>query len=411
MRVKIIIPTTNGPSVVHGITRLFRLPLSQVVTIDDFVPDIELTRRYHALTDIGGPLRDLIDLADSRYELCLDTKPEMGRSWELPVAIAHWALDRGHELVTDEADLVVWATGVIGTGGKITPEDYHISRKLDAMEDKLANWLQGKKEALFLLPVNTEPNELHMLESAGRKPVVVASVQEAFSYLDKGSISCKEGGALPPPMTVQKSKLGIFLGGGSLLFLVFFLAQSFPFPRLLSSFDSIESSVADTHTRAVGLDDKGRNTIIDSRIVNRKPDLGSSETSLETDFPDLQIIELRSQEGVSCANIVFETGVGRTNSLKATSRRFPSSSIDGLCGLGFALNGKNIGVVVLPENLLSLMLPSDRSSSFVVSSFRGKSLRFIQGRAKPLSYSILLELDSSDSVLEFHHELTDKFSN
>ena len=178
MRLAIIIPTTNGPVRIERITRLSRAPLSQVITADDFVPNAEMAGRYHALIDQSGPLRGLIALGDVRFELCLDRLPEMGRSWELAVAIAHWAIDHGHELVTSDADLVVWATGVVRPGREIAEEDYHLDRKR-ASSGNLPKALGNR--LLMLLP----PNATEMDVAAFRADFAAAEI-ERVADVDAG---------------------------------------------------------------------------------------------------------------------------------------------------------------------------------------------------------------------------------
>ena len=49
------------------------------------------------------------------HELRLSRSFDTGRSWEVPVALAHGLLARGHAIVAEpaEADLILWATGAV----------------------------------------------------------------------------------------------------------------------------------------------------------------------------------------------------------------------------------------------------------------------------------------------------------
>ncbi|MBU1175858.1 MAG: hypothetical protein KKH72_10700 [Alphaproteobacteria bacterium] len=192
MRLAIIIPTTNGPVRIERISRLARAPLSQVITADDFVPNAEMAGRYHALIDQAGPLRGLIALGEVRFELCLDKLPEMGRSWELAVVLAHWAMDHGHELVTANADLVVWATGVVRPGREIAEEDYHLDRKR-ASSAGLLGGFGSNARLLVLLPGTASEAEVGAFraEFASAEVKSVADVDAGVAALEKAVHSAR----------------------------------------------------------------------------------------------------------------------------------------------------------------------------------------------------------------------------
>lgn len=135
MRVAIVIPTTAGPGLVDGIERLDVVPASRVHRVGDYRPLDALSDRYHHLTDPAGPLRSFLDEGSPHYRLTIDQPPETGRSWELPVALAHWVRSQGHEIVREAPDAIVWSTGAIQPDGTIYPDSYHVIEKLRLSKD------------------------------------------------------------------------------------------------------------------------------------------------------------------------------------------------------------------------------------------------------------------------------------
>ncbi|MEZ5840961.1 MAG: hypothetical protein R3D02_11250 [Hyphomicrobiales bacterium] len=160
MRITVIVPTTAGPRLVVGIIARPRLPASLVITADDYRPLDDITERYDAFVGPAGPLRRGLDLDDGSYELRLDAPIDGGRSWELPVALAHAARQAGAEIVTSAPDLVVWATGALDPDLAIRPDDYHLADKLDLSGPLLGRLQKAGARTLLLLPADPAPAAL-----------------------------------------------------------------------------------------------------------------------------------------------------------------------------------------------------------------------------------------------------------
>lgn len=137
LRVAILVPMTGGAGTIERIEPLTNISASRVQLSGDYRPLTDLSDRYHHLTDPAGPLAGFLDRPSVRYRLILDRAPETGRSWEMPVAIAHWMRAQGHRIVRDDPDLVIWSTGALRPDGKIQPDSYHVERKLAATRERL----------------------------------------------------------------------------------------------------------------------------------------------------------------------------------------------------------------------------------------------------------------------------------
>lgn len=150
MRVQVIIPTTAGPTQIRYIRQLGAVPLSQIVTEDDFMPIESMSERYHALLSSAGPLAPLLGGAPHRFELGVDHPPETGRSWELPVALAHWFLAQGHDLVCEDPDIVVWATGSVSARGDLAVDPEFVGVKLERSRTLLDRYSNAQRRVLIL---------------------------------------------------------------------------------------------------------------------------------------------------------------------------------------------------------------------------------------------------------------------
>jgi hypothetical protein len=194
VRVTVIIPTTAGPALVAGLHSRPHLPRSQVNTEADYRPLPDISERYHDFVEKGGPLRRLLDLGDVQFELRLDRAPETGRSWELPVALAHWCSIHSHEIVRENPDLVVWATGAIKPDLDIRPDTYHLRDKLEASGEMLARYRAAGATITLLLPDGEEAHRVQEpTESLEAIAAPVSSVSDAFSALSRTLGSASPG--------------------------------------------------------------------------------------------------------------------------------------------------------------------------------------------------------------------------
>src|SRR5262245_48846002 len=110
MKAIVVIPTTAGPVTIRRVGRRDGVPISFVVADGDYRP-LYASGDYGKLTTSGGPLATALGSEHAgSFELRVDHSFETGRSWEVPVCVAHSLLAAGLELVdrVKEAELAVW---------------------------------------------------------------------------------------------------------------------------------------------------------------------------------------------------------------------------------------------------------------------------------------------------------------
>jgi|GEM_PF-6625355 len=154
----VIVPTTSAPITIESLKRRKRLPASYVALKGDFRP-LQISSDYDRF--VRGPLQAVLAELVS-FELVLDGDIDCGRSWELPVLIAHWleaAQRAGEGKAQDDRVPLVWATGMVDADLKPLPSDYHIPRKIAACADNLAGWRADFGDVIAIVPKTAEPEE------------------------------------------------------------------------------------------------------------------------------------------------------------------------------------------------------------------------------------------------------------
>ena len=159
--VPLIIPTTGGPAHVDTFERTPELAQSVVHASGDWVRP-EWFSDYHAMLAEGGPVRHfLADGKRNQFRLVLSRLFDHGRSWVLPVFLAHWLDKTGAKFVESarEADLVIVASGELQFDFKrdlmsqvIAAKDYHIQSKIQASSALMTEMSEADVPTIFLLP-------------------------------------------------------------------------------------------------------------------------------------------------------------------------------------------------------------------------------------------------------------------
>jgi hypothetical protein len=152
----VIVPTTSAPITIESLKRRTRLPASYVALKGDFRP-LQISSDYDRF--VRGPLQAILAELVS-FELVLDGDIDCGRSWELPVLIAHWLeVAQGEGRAADTPMPLVWATGMVDADLRPLPSDYHIPRKIAACADNLADWRADFGGVIAIVPKTSEPDE------------------------------------------------------------------------------------------------------------------------------------------------------------------------------------------------------------------------------------------------------------
>ena len=156
-RMRVIIPTTAKPVELRAIKRRPRVPASYMAMAGDFRP-LALSADYHRF--VNGPLRSVVAELPS-VELSLSDALDCGRSWELPVLIAH-LMEAAGRLGEAEA-MLVWATGMVDADLNPQSADYHIALKLELSRPLFAEAAAQGEAIAMVVPPPQGPGERHMI--------------------------------------------------------------------------------------------------------------------------------------------------------------------------------------------------------------------------------------------------------
>jgi hypothetical protein len=403
MRIAIVIPTTRAPTLVERISRRTKLPRSLVLTRGDYRPVQGMSERYHHFVDAAGPLSDILTEQDVRYELCLGEAPETGRSWELPVALAHYVMQGGHEIVTENPELVVWATGAIGSDRTILEDDYHLETKREASRAFIDDLCGPGTAVLTLLPhiANAKAGN-HDEEGC----VGVTSLTAAIAALDTAirekypaepcAVSMTTARASPrQSASGNAARRGGTARGVGLLVLVLMVGGGSYW------FWSAEQSMGGDAAIPEALAVKGP--------ADNADDNGEkfpAPTAAMTPQPLLRIIAHRAPEGASCIDVLFGGIETQAQVLSAQDNVFPVIETDGLCALGFRVEGEAGGrKLIIGDDVLSVILPSDRRNEFTLDTDAPTLLNLVARIPGPVSYRIIVRSEDGRETV-FQHRLS-----
>jgi hypothetical protein len=195
----IVIPTTRRPVVIVSLKPRPNLPASFVVAEGDFRA-LPITPDYDWLIGPSGPVgRRVPDVARSSQELKLSESFESGRSWEVPVSLAHLLVASGRRLTgrAEDADLLLWSTGAVDVDLNIADQNYFLEEKLRRSLDLFAA-AKGKTIIAFIPScglgvAGLAPDLREQLAALDVELVPMASVVEAFDQLTVPAQSLETG--------------------------------------------------------------------------------------------------------------------------------------------------------------------------------------------------------------------------
>src|SRR5882672_11967889 len=131
-KVLIVIPTTRRPVFVASLKPRPQLPASFAVAAGDFRA-LPIAADYDRLIGRSGPIGlRLPEVGRTSHELRLSEAFESGRSWEVPVSLAHFVASAGRTLAAgiEDADLIVWSTGAVDIDLAIADQGYFTEEKI-----------------------------------------------------------------------------------------------------------------------------------------------------------------------------------------------------------------------------------------------------------------------------------------
>lgn len=153
-RYTVVAPTTGGMVRIERIRARPRLQASYAALKGDFRP-LALSADYHNF--VSGPL-SAHGLVEGAHELLISEDIDSGRSWEIPVLIAH-LLEANARLDAPESDAdtgaqpnVIWATGSVDPELHPQAADYAVARKCEIAAPLFAEWQDQNRTVHLVVP-------------------------------------------------------------------------------------------------------------------------------------------------------------------------------------------------------------------------------------------------------------------
>ena len=417
MRVAVIIPTTAGPVWLLRLAALRNAPRSVMRTQDDYRP-LPVSAAYQAFAAPGGPLDMALGLDAPAFDLRLSAPIETGRSWELPVALAHWLRAEGHDLVGKESvagrplaagtdapqgppDLVVWATGALDMDMGVIAQNYHLPRKIAASRDLLAAVAAEGSRVALLRPGPVELPEWLETDFACQTINSLAQATEALRPLlgttptPRGSYCTQTDRRAVP----SAGRGGWFRAGAGVLGAVFLavaaalaMAPGWRAEPVVTApeqtSDSAQAEIGgaletDLESDSDAASGPTPDTMTGGQAIRPDPDMadiGSIADATEAhpepnaDPPaapgsavadataPLTLVLLRPPEGASCIAVHFGETEPVRDRLLPGAEGYEVAAILPLCAIGLHWSAEAEGSVTvhLPEDLLAHITRSDR---------------------------------------------------
>jgi hypothetical protein len=366
-RVLILVPTTGGPLIIRKLSPRPALPASCAFADGDFRP-LPWSADYARLAGPDGPLARHLPEADRvPHELRMSGSFDAGRSWELPVVLAHLALAGGDTLTDDpaQAERILFATGAVDLDLKVIPGDYALEAKLRQCE---AVFRANPQAGIDIrLPPGSDIDAalamaIKLCGEQGMARVVDSAVASAALPRQQANSS-----GVPKPL--------IFAGGALVLAAT---AMTMGYALLPPSVPApVPQPVAEKIATPV------------------QP----QEPPKETPVP-LVVEELRTPQGATCRQVVFGAAqpVSQIIALDKTTLS-PSRADPGLCGLRFKVSPAGKVQYTLPAELLAATLAP------VAGADGMQTLMFKQNLTQNIVYRVQISGEGLPAGLALTHEI------
>lgn len=361
LSILVVIPTTDGPSLVRSLRPRAGLPASAAFVDGDYRP-LPWSGDYARLSATDGPLAGIVPAERLvPHELRLTRSFDTGRSWEVPVCLAHALLAAGHRLVGDpaEAEVIVWSTGAVDLDLRLLPGIYAVLDKLE----RSRNFLEGAsgKPLVALLPPGEGRGEFEtILKGFARKANAFVhssdSIRDAALFL--GS-RLGEAGPAPGPAArpggiafrmVVLVALGLgAIGAGLLVAMPWRMPPNGPPGQGGSLRPAGDVPTQGPASGEQASPERPRQGDQAEGAVSAGAE-GAGLGAMPAERP-LLVEELHARSGSSCRRVVFgaDPPDRRPVGHEAPDRLRPSRNEPGLCGLAFSPGLPGARVVVGPE--------------------------------------------------------------
>ncbi|KAA0116677.1 hypothetical protein CIW48_27480 [Methylobacterium sp. P1-11] len=335
--VLIVVPTTGGPLVVRSLKVRPGLPASAAFAQGDYRP-LPWSGDYARLAAPGGPLSSLTG-ATAAHELRLSGSFDAGRSWEVPVCLAHGLLARGHRLVAEpgEADLILWATGAVDLDLAVLPGDYALRDKIERSRALLDAAPQTPRAVL--LPEGPERAEALLTVQALGAPGALRLLPATTVAAALETLAAREAADAGSAIPVPRRRRGPAVAAGALALGLAGVALGAVYARPPTA-EAPATAAAGPEPRPGQLG--GRAAAPSSATV------GVTAASAPAAAPVIRVDELVAPARSSCRRVAFGADPPERRPVpeEAEGRLRPTRLAPELCGLAFrsALPGSRIEV-------------------------------------------------------------------
>ncbi|MCW8914775.1 MAG: DUF4384 domain-containing protein [Magnetovibrio sp.] len=160
-RIAVYVATTGGPVLIQRITPEYA-PQS-MICLGRSSEVLPISGDYDDFVKLGSGIimREFGPFEENAFRLDASGPIGTGRSWQLGVFTAHSVEQNESSALStpDEADVVLWMTGMVDYDLHIKPVD-HIAEKANAAQAEFARWLKDNKRVYAVVPKGNNHKEL-----------------------------------------------------------------------------------------------------------------------------------------------------------------------------------------------------------------------------------------------------------
>jgi hypothetical protein len=375
-----VVPTTGGPNAVRGLTQRRDLPASVVFQNSNFRP-LSWSRDYDQFLLPSGPVRSLIqNVAEGAFVMRVDDDIDGGRSWEVPMLLTHFAVSSGHLISPniEAADVLLWSTGALDyddgsdiAAQKIAPQDYALNAKIEASRALFAQAAQHNVHIIIALPDGRGSQEAErllatLLSDLGCSHRITQSGLLDAAITQLSALARNEMVGLPalaePRAVTTYARPNVSVAAlipSSIEPLTDPLATNSSarqFKRValacclvLACACSVAAYMMTGNHKSDGIVPQAERTPASLLLVpNSTPEPARVEANAKSSEPTapvepvmswLVLTELRSPEGMSCLDVIAQSGEFVRVPVVVVEDNIIASKMYGLCGLEYASTG------------------------------------------------------------------------
>lgn len=220
----VVIPTTGGAILVRGLKPRPLLPTNWVTLEDDF-RHLAMSESYADL--VRGPLAGHVE--HKTYQLVVSGDIDTGRSWELPVLIAHLLEARGclsngtfntSPPPPEAGERLIFATGKLDSELAPLADRYHLRLKIAQAKELLDDAAKKNLEVVFILPADLDDDDRQAIAEAaeplGARVLPCRSFQDVRDAVERICGEELPAGGMWFPNASRLHVLAVFLGAAVL---------------------------------------------------------------------------------------------------------------------------------------------------------------------------------------------------